>query len=217
MQQQNSASDSMDLSNDVNVTYQVDSNGVYVYGTDDQHRLLIKTKNDGAQYLVPVDWIKEYPFFSAYQDTEENEELLPLEIDYIVTDEEEMKKRVKEASGIVGAKTMNLFLQYCAYTKAHGLRKEKFQEYTPVEDIEKHATDFEKEHVLSIDDDTLRDLVQDVNFIGCDDFYQFLCALIATRIAGKTVEQMREYFEMPSDFTPEEWKIVEEENAWINK
>lgn len=219
MEQQ--ASSSMDLSNNTNDVcvnnppFTINSNGVYEYGTPDQRRLMIKTTNDGSYYLVPVDWIKEYPYFAMYQDIDDDEDLPLHEISYVVSNEEEKLKRVKEGSGVVGATTMNLFLQYCAYTAKHGLRKKKFKEYTPVDDIEKYATDFEKEHVITIDDDTLRNLVQDVNFIGCEDFYTFLCALIATRISNMTVEQMREYFEMPSDFTEEEWKKVEEENAWI--
>lgn len=210
MQQQ-----AMEVNTENKITFYTDKDGVHVYGRDDERNLMIKTANDGVKYLVPLNWIVQYPFFNGYEDSAEDEELELCTINYSVNDEKEMQKRVKEAVGVVGSKTMDLLIQYCGYTKLYGLRKEKLPQ--PIEDLEKYATEFEKEFIMNVDDDLLRDLVQDANFIGCEDFVGFLCALISTRISGKTVEEMRLYFEMESDFTPEEWKKVEEENAWIDQ
>ena len=224
MQQQSmqTTNDAMELTNDTmelnnDVLYYVDDNGVNVYGREDERKLLIETTNDGARYAVPLEWIKQYPFFNAYEDAEEDEELAPCQIGYVVNDEKELKKRVKEAIGVVGCKTMNLLIQYCGQTKLHGPRKTKMPEYEAIEDIEKYATEFEKKSIIDIDDDLLRNLVQDANYLGCEDFVKLLSALIATRIAGKSTDEMREYFEMPSNFTKEEAERVEEENAWIDQ
>ncbi|KHN74017.1 E3 ubiquitin ligase complex SCF subunit sconC, partial [Toxocara canis] len=60
----------------------------------------------------------------------------------------------------------------------------------------------------------LFELVQAANYLDVGDLLSAGCKTIAALIKGKSVEELREFFHIENDFTPEEEAKVREENAW---
>jgi S-phase kinase-associated protein 1 len=47
--------------------------------------------------------------------------------------------------------------------------------------------------------------------------YDLTCATLASMMKGKTPEEIRRYFNLVNDFTPEEEAQVREENKWCEE
>ena len=62
--------------------------------------------------------------------------------------------------------------------------------------------------------DDLIDLIVAGNFLDIEGLVNLGCAKIASYIAGKSVEEIRETFGIVNDFTPEEEAQLREENKW---
>uniref|UniRef100_A0A915B8P4 Skp1-related protein n=1 Tax=Parascaris univalens TaxID=6257 RepID=A0A915B8P4_PARUN len=60
----------------------------------------------------------------------------------------------------------------------------------------------------------LFELVQAANYLDVGELLSAGCKTIAALIKGKSVEELREFFHIENDFTPEEEARVREENAW---
>uniref|UniRef100_A0A915B6W6 Skp1-related protein n=1 Tax=Parascaris univalens TaxID=6257 RepID=A0A915B6W6_PARUN len=52
------------------------------------------------------------------------------------------------------------------------------------------------------------------NYLDVGELLSAGCKTIAALIKGKSVEELREFFHIENDFTPEEEARVREENAW---
>eukprot|EP00292_Cryptomonas_paramecium_P034407 CAMPEP_0113704894 /NCGR_PEP_ID=MMETSP0038_2-20120614/26800_1 /TAXON_ID=2898 /ORGANISM="Cryptomonas paramecium" /LENGTH=136 /DNA_ID=CAMNT_0000629781 /DNA_START=131 /DNA_END=538 /DNA_ORIENTATION=- /assembly_acc=CAM_ASM_000170 len=90
----------------------------------------------------------------------------------------------------------------------------KHQEFdtssTPQED--KDAWD--KKYV-EVEDEDLFNLILAANFLDVKDLLDLTCKTVAEYIKQcKTPEEIRQRFNIPNDFTPEEEEEVRKENAW---
>ncbi|KAI0881213.1 Skp1 family, dimerization domain-containing protein [Annulohypoxylon maeteangense] len=56
-----------------------------------------------------------------------------------------------------------------------------------------------------------------VNFLDVPDLLKAIARAIAQEIKYMSTEQMREYFGIENDFTPEEEKKIREENGWAHE
>ncbi|KAL4001993.1 Skp1 family dimerization domain protein [Acanthocheilonema viteae] len=64
------------------------------------------------------------------------------------------------------------------------------------------------------DNNELFELVQAANYLDVGDLLSSGCKTIANHIKGKTVEELRAFFNIENDFTPEEEARIRAENAW---
>lgn len=53
------------------------------------------------------------------------------------------------------------------------------------------------------------------NYLEIKVLLEFGCKYVAEHIKGKSVEELREYFEQENDFTPEEEEELRKQHAWI--
>ena len=65
-----------------------------------------------------------------------------------------------------------------------------------------------------VDNNILFELIMAANYLDIPKLLDLCCAKVATQIKGKTPEQIRARFNIKNDFTPEEEKLVRQENEW---
>ncbi|PAN14372.1 hypothetical protein PAHAL_2G404800 [Panicum hallii] len=73
---------------------------------------------------------------------------------------------------------------------------------------------FDKAFVDIDDQATLFDLVMAANYLDIRGMLDLTCQTIADMIKGKSVEEIRETFNIKNDFTPEEEAEIRRENQW---
>ncbi|KAG8364419.1 hypothetical protein BUALT_Bualt19G0126800 [Buddleja alternifolia] len=77
------------------------------------------------------------------------------------------------------------------------------------DDLKAFDTEFVK-----VDQDTLFDLIRAAHFLDIKSLLDLTCQTIADMIKGKTPDEIRRYFKVKNEFTPEEEEEVRRENAW---
>ena len=85
--------------------------------------------------------------------------------------------------------------------------------FTQNED-EKYMTSWD-EQFCNVDRDTIFALVLAANYLDYKELLETTTQKIADMIKGKTPEQIRELFQIQSDFTLDELEQVRKENQWI--
>ncbi|KAI3855572.1 hypothetical protein MKX03_006610 [Papaver bracteatum] len=109
--------------------------------------------------------------------------------------------------------TSNILAKVIEYCKKHVESSEEgdggSRRRTEDEDLKNWDAEF-----LKVDDYILFDLILAANYLDIDNLLQLTTQKVADTISGKTPEQIRKYFYIKNDFTPEEEKKVKEEYAW---
>ena len=75
-------------------------------------------------------------------------------------------------------------------------------------------------HAEYIDIDTqeaLFELVMAANYLDVKPLLELSCAKVASQIKGKSIPEIRKYFSIENDFTPEEEALIAEENRWAEE
>jgi len=67
---------------------------------------------------------------------------------------------------------------------------------------------------LDVDQGTLFHMILAAHYLGIKPLLDLTCKYVADMIKGKTPEQIRAYFNIVNDFTPEEEEQMRRENAW---
>ncbi|CAM0950771.1 unnamed protein product [Alopecurus aequalis] len=67
---------------------------------------------------------------------------------------------------------------------------------------------------ISVDKPTLFDVILAANYLNIKGLLDLSCQTVADMIKGKTVEEIRELFNLTNDFTPEEEAEIRKENPW---
>ncbi|MED6212496.1 hypothetical protein PIB30_083884 [Stylosanthes scabra] len=76
------------------------------------------------------------------------------------------------------------------------------------------ATRYDEEFVKSMTHEELKALVLAANYLNVNDLLEFLNITVANLIQNKSVEFVRKFFGIESDFTPEEEEKIRSENKW---
>ena len=66
-----------------------------------------------------------------------------------------------------------------------------------------------------LDQSTLFDLILSANYLDIKELLDASCKQVSNSIKGKTTEEMREFFGIKNDFSPEEEANVRKENEWM--
>lgn len=82
--------------------------------------------------------------------------------------------------------------------------------------IEEAVTEpWHAEFINGITEETLIDLVMAANYMDAKGLFDLCCAKIATLFKGKTVEELKQRYNITEDLTPEMEEKILKENPWI--
>ena len=70
---------------------------------------------------------------------------------------------------------------------------------------------------VNVDQEMLFEIVMAANYLDIKPLLELSCAKVASLIKGKTVQEIRQFFNIENDFTPEEEAQVMEENRWAEE
>nr|GLL41323.1 SKP1-like protein 1A [Ipomoea trifida] len=101
----------------------------------------------------------------------------------------------------VTGKILNKVIEYC---KSHAETANTSQD-----DLKDFDANF-----IKVDHQTLSDLIIAANFLNVKSLLDLTCQAVANLIEKMTVEEVRKFFNIQNDFTPEEEEEIRRENAW---
>ena len=70
---------------------------------------------------------------------------------------------------------------------------------------------------VNVDQEMLFEIVMAANYLDIKPLLELSCAKVASLIKGKSVQEIRDFFNIENDFTPEEEAQVMEENRWAEE
>lgn len=101
-------------------------------------------------------------------------------------------------------KTIKKILEWCTHQAQLSVADEKSEE----------ENTWRQNFLTFPNNEELFEVVQAANYLDIGDLLVCGCKMIANHIKGKTVEELRTFFNIENDFTPEEEARIREENAW---
>ena len=70
---------------------------------------------------------------------------------------------------------------------------------------------------VSLDQEVLFELILAANYLNINPLLELSCAKVASLIKNKTIPEIRKFFSIENDFTPEEEAQIMEENKWAEE
>mmetsp|Transcript_45499 Transcript_45499/g.116428 ORF Transcript_45499/g.116428 Transcript_45499/m.116428 type:complete len:161 (-) Transcript_45499:222-704(-) len=112
----------------------------------------------------------------------------------------------------VNSKVLSKIIEYCSYHVDQERRSKDADDHTRRQ-IEDETSKWDKDYIC-VDQAVLYELILAANFLNIKGLLDLCCQTVADIIKGKTPEQIRQYFHIKNDFTPEEEEEVRKENQW---
>jgi S-phase kinase-associated protein 1 len=157
-----------------------------------QSKVHITLLKDESEFDVPDTLIGMMPTIKeAIEDTESNS----IPVDHI------------------DSKIFGLILEYITYHTEHP-NEDNAEEPSPGKKYREWDTKFIQGPESGV---RLLDLVNAANYLAVTRLVYLGCWEAARRIKGKSVEEMREFFGVTSDFTKEEEEQLKKEIEWLNQ
>lgn len=147
--------------------------------------------NDGASFDVPLHICKHFETILGYLEEDNDVDTIPLPN--------------------VSSTQLKYIVDYFAS------RTDRFPFHTerdPTDDERAMMTTWSNLYFHHLQTPVLLDLLATANYLNCDAVIECVCALIASRIAGKSREEMREILGIENDFTPDEEERMIAETLW---
>ena len=112
----------------------------------------------------------------------------------------------------VNKAVMLKILTFCKHVRECG-QEPVIEQPLPSNDLTKHVEAWYAEYIIQdVDQALLFDLALAANYLNIKPLLKLASARIAALIKGKPIEEIRAFFKMENDFTPEEEERVREEN-----
>ena len=70
---------------------------------------------------------------------------------------------------------------------------------------------------VNVEQELLFELILASNFLDIKSLLELCCAKVASMIKGMTIPEIRDYFHIENDFTPEEEAQIMDENRWAEE
>ena len=70
---------------------------------------------------------------------------------------------------------------------------------------------------VNVEQELLFELILAANFLDIKSLLELACAKVASVIKGMTIPEIRDYFHIENDFTPEEEAQIMDENRWAEE
>jgi len=103
---------------------------------------------------------------------------------------------------------------FCVYLKDHAppeiekpLRSNNLNDVTT-----SYYADF-----VNLEQEVLFELILAANYLDIKPLLELACAKVASVIKNKSIQEIRKYFNIENDFTPEEEAQIMEENKWAEE
>jgi len=112
----------------------------------------------------------------------------------------------------VNSKVLSKIIEYCSY-HVDQERKAKDADDHAKRQLDDESSKWDKDYI-NVDQAVLYELILAANFLNIKGLLDLCCQSVADIIKGKTPEQIRQYFHIKNDFTPEEEEEVRKENQW---
>lgn len=112
------------------------------------------------------------------------------------------------------AKTLKKIIEYLEHHKDK--QPEEIEKPLRSADLTDCVPEWDYNYV-DIPHDELFEVILVANFLGVQSLLDLTCAKVATMIKGKSVEEIRDIFDIQNDFTAEEEQQVREENRWCEE
>ncbi|CAL5039804.1 unnamed protein product [Urochloa decumbens] len=110
------------------------------------------------------------------------------------------------------ARTLSMVLEYCnKHAPAPGDAESSSAEATAAG--EEDLKWFDRE-LMRVDMGTLFSLITAAEYLKVEGLLDLACKTVADMIKGKTTEEIRQFFGIKNDFTPEEEEAIRLEYAW---
>ncbi|XP_026452766.1 SKP1-like protein 1A isoform X2 [Papaver somniferum] len=111
--------------------------------------------------------------------------------------------------------TSNILAKVIEYCKKH-VEGETHQgdDHRRRRTVEEDLKNWDAEFIIKVDDYILFDLILAANYLNIKGLLDLTTQKVADTIKGKTSEQIRKYFYIKNDFTPEEEDKVRKEYEW---
>jgi S-phase kinase-associated protein 1 len=68
-----------------------------------------------------------------------------------------------------------------------------------------------------LEQEVLFELILAANYMDIKPLLELSCAKVASMIKGKSIQEIRKFFNIENDFTPEEEAQIIEENKWAEE
>ena len=115
----------------------------------------------------------------------------------------------------VSKPTMEKICVFCEHLQATGCDDLEIEHPLPSNDLSRHVDEWYVSFISDgVDQATLFDLALAANYLDIKPLLKLASARIATQIRSKPIEEIRRFFKMTNDFTPEEEAQVREENTF---
>ena len=114
----------------------------------------------------------------------------------------------------VSASVMRKCMDFVALMGVVGAEPE-IEQPLPSHDLAQHVDQRYAEYITKdVDQALLFDIVLAANYLDIKPLLKLGSAKIASLIKGKSIEEIRQFFQMDNDFTPEEEQRIREENQF---
>ena len=70
---------------------------------------------------------------------------------------------------------------------------------------------------INLEQEVLFELIMASNYLDIKSLLELACAKVASLIKNKSVQEIRKFFNIENDFTPEEEQQIMEENKWAEE
>ncbi|KAL3137111.1 hypothetical protein ABBQ32_006689 [Trebouxia sp. C0010 RCD-2024] len=113
----------------------------------------------------------------------------------------------------VNGATLSKVLEYCSKHSEHQKLVDNAPDEHAKRALEKTMTQWDKDFI-DVDQNVLYFVTLAANYLNIKDLLGLCCQTVADIIKGKTPDEIRAYFNIKNDFTPEEEEEVRRENQW---
>ncbi|KAK8623164.1 hypothetical protein V6N13_118055 [Hibiscus sabdariffa] len=169
---------------------------------------------DGAQ-------LKKFILIAADEQEFEVEEAVAMEFGIVKTYFEDNPDSCDEPIPLpnVESKYLSKVIEYCRWHLDHKARKPakpppKYQFFQSEGEEDSEAEAFDRELFNSLDNEGMRQMVLAANYLDVKDLLEMMVQAVANKLANKSVEYVRRFFEIENDYTPEEEAELRKQNEW---
>lgn len=103
---------------------------------------------------------------------------------------------------VVDAATLSKVIEYCNFMK---------------DKIDEHRNEEWEKRFIDLEDEAIFKIIIAANYMEIKQLLDLACEKVASEIRGKSVEQIRERFNLKNDYTPEEEEEVKREFTWCEE
>jgi S-phase kinase-associated protein 1 len=113
----------------------------------------------------------------------------------------------------VDGETLSKVLEYCKHHSQVAKELAAEQDEAKKRSKERELQQWDKQYI-TVDQAVLYHVIMAANYLNIKNLLDLCCQTVADIIKGKTPEEIRAYFKIENDFTPEEEEEVRRENQW---